>query len=167
MNTVDLRPATPADSEFCFQLHKAAMGSYVTAVWGWDDEDQRAHHERSFRPGRWQIITVDGTDAGLLIVEYGATDVYLGRIELHPATRDAVSAPSSSSPSSTPQPNGIRTCSLTCSPSTRVLMPSTSGTASARRPAMVRTTARSGLRSRISTERDPLIFAGQAWCSSE
>ncbi|MER7835333.1 GNAT family N-acetyltransferase [Streptomyces sp. NPDC096040] len=84
MNTVDLRPATPADSEFCFQLHKAAMGSYVTAVWGWDDEDQRAYHERSFRPDRWQIITVDGTDAGILIVEYGATEVYLGRIELHP-----------------------------------------------------------------------------------
>ncbi len=33
-----LRPATPADSECCFQLHKAAMGDYVTAIWGWDEQ---------------------------------------------------------------------------------------------------------------------------------
>jgi hypothetical protein len=34
MTRVALRPATPADSECCFQLHKAAMGDYVTAIWG-------------------------------------------------------------------------------------------------------------------------------------
>ena len=84
MNAVALRPAAPADSEFCFQLHKAAMGDYVAAVWGWDDEDQRAYHERGFDPDRWQVITVDGADAGTLVVEYRATEVYLGRIELHP-----------------------------------------------------------------------------------
>ncbi len=84
MNTVDLRPATPADSEFCFQLHKAAMGRHVAAVWGWDEADQHAYHARHFDPDSWQIITVDGTDAGILIVEYGATEVYLGRIEIHP-----------------------------------------------------------------------------------
>jgi hypothetical protein len=34
MTPVALRPATPADREFCYQLHKAAMGEYVTAIWG-------------------------------------------------------------------------------------------------------------------------------------
>ncbi|MEU0971384.1 GNAT family N-acetyltransferase [Streptomyces sp. NPDC005917] len=29
-------------------------------------------------------MTVDGTDAGVLVVEYRALEVYLGRIELHP-----------------------------------------------------------------------------------
>ena len=38
MTPAALRPATPADSEFCFQLHKAAMGDYVTAIWGWDEQ---------------------------------------------------------------------------------------------------------------------------------
>ena len=33
-----LRPATPADSKCCFQLHKAAMGDYVTAIWGRDEQ---------------------------------------------------------------------------------------------------------------------------------
>lgn len=84
MNDVAVRPAVPADSEFCFQLHKAAMGDHVAAIWGWDDEDQRAYHERGFEPGLWQIITVDGADAGTLVVEHRATEVYLGRIELHP-----------------------------------------------------------------------------------
>ncbi|RZQ63868.1 GNAT family N-acetyltransferase [Amycolatopsis suaedae] len=84
MSAISLRPATPADSEFCFQLHKAAMGDYVAAIWGWDDEDQRGYHERGFDPARWQIVVVDGTDAGILVVEYRANEVYLGRIELDP-----------------------------------------------------------------------------------
>lgn len=32
MTPVALRPANPAGSEFCLQLHKAAMGDYVTAI---------------------------------------------------------------------------------------------------------------------------------------
>ncbi len=38
MTPVALRPATPADSEFCFQLHKAAIGDYVTAIWERDEQ---------------------------------------------------------------------------------------------------------------------------------
>jgi hypothetical protein len=34
MTAIALRPATIADSEFCVQLHQAAMGDYVSAVWG-------------------------------------------------------------------------------------------------------------------------------------
>ncbi|MEU5593415.1 GNAT family N-acetyltransferase [Streptomyces sp. NPDC020298] len=81
---IGLRPATSADSEYCFQLHKAAMGPYVTAVWGWDDQAQRDFHARAFTPGSWQIITADGTDAGMLLVEHRPTEIYLARIELHP-----------------------------------------------------------------------------------
>lgn len=50
MTSVALRPATSADSEFCFQLHKAAMGGYITAIWGWDEQRQRDSHARSFSP---------------------------------------------------------------------------------------------------------------------
>jgi len=85
MTSVALRPATPADSEFCYQLHKAAMGSYITAIWGWDEQVQRGgFHTRAFSPGRWQIITADGADAGMLAVEYRPGEIYLARIELHP-----------------------------------------------------------------------------------
>jgi ribosomal protein S18 acetylase RimI-like enzyme len=84
MTVVALRPATPADSEFCFQLHKAAMGGYITAIWGWDDQRQREFHDRAFSPGRWQIITADGTDVGMIDVEHRPTEIYLSRIEIHP-----------------------------------------------------------------------------------
>ena len=79
-----LRPATPADSEFCYQLHKAAMGGYVTAIWGWDEQVQRGFHDRAFSPARWQIITAGGADIGMLDVEHRPTEIYLARIELHP-----------------------------------------------------------------------------------
>ena len=82
--TVTLRPATPADSEFCFQLHKAAMRNYVDAIWGWDDQVQRDFHDRGFSPGRWQIITACGIDVGILDVEYLPAEIYLARIEILP-----------------------------------------------------------------------------------
>jgi ribosomal protein S18 acetylase RimI-like enzyme len=84
MTVIDLRPATAADSEHCFQLHKAAMGPYITAIWGWDEQTQRAFHTRAFTPGDWQIITADGIAVGLLHTEHRPTELYLARIELHP-----------------------------------------------------------------------------------
>ena len=84
MTYIVLRPAAPADSEFCYQLHKAAMGDYVTAIWGWDEQVQRDFHTRAFNPGRWQIITADGADIGMLDVEYRPGEIYLARIEIHP-----------------------------------------------------------------------------------
>jgi GNAT superfamily N-acetyltransferase len=84
MTGITLRPATHADSEFCFQLHKAAMGGYVTAIWGWDEQRQRGFHTRGFDPGRWQMITADGADIGMLDVEYRPAEIYLSRIEVHP-----------------------------------------------------------------------------------
>jgi ribosomal protein S18 acetylase RimI-like enzyme len=84
MTPVALRPATPADSEFCYQLHKAAMGGYITAIWGWDEQVQRASHARAFNRGRWQIITAGEADIGMLDVEYRPGEIYISRIEIHP-----------------------------------------------------------------------------------
>jgi ribosomal protein S18 acetylase RimI-like enzyme len=84
MTSISLRPAVPGDAEFCYQLHKAAMGDYIAAIWGWDELVQRDFHTRAFAPGRWQIITVDAADAGMLAVEYRSDEIYLSRIEIHP-----------------------------------------------------------------------------------
>lgn len=69
---VALRPASLADSEYCFQLHKVAMGDYIRSIWGWDEQAQRDYHDRGFVPERWQIITVDHADVGAISVEYHA-----------------------------------------------------------------------------------------------
>ncbi len=84
MTVIGLRPATAADTEFCFRLHKAAMGDVVAAIWGWDEQDQRDHHLRVFDPGNTRIVTADGVDVGMLSVDHGPTEIYLGRIEIHP-----------------------------------------------------------------------------------
>lgn len=84
MSNVRLRPATPADNELCYQLHSAAMSPYVEAIWGWDEAAQRDYHNRGFDPVHTQIVTVDGDDVGVLIVDRRPTEIYLSRIELHP-----------------------------------------------------------------------------------
>ncbi len=83
-SAIALRPATPADAEFCYRLHKAAMGDYITAIWGWDERVQRAFHDRAFNPHRWQIITAGQADIGMLDVEYRPGEIYLSRIEIDP-----------------------------------------------------------------------------------
>ncbi|WP_246278840.1 GNAT family N-acetyltransferase [Phytohabitans rumicis] len=82
---VELRPATPADSEFCFALRQVALRPYVEATWGWDEAAQRGFHERRFDPAATQIVTVDGRDVGRLVVERGPDETVLGLIELLPA----------------------------------------------------------------------------------
>jgi ribosomal protein S18 acetylase RimI-like enzyme len=84
MTAIELRAATNADSEFCYRLHKAALGEYVAAIWGWDEQRQREFHARAFNPDRWQIITDDGVDIGMLDVEYRPHEIYLSRIEICP-----------------------------------------------------------------------------------
>ncbi|WP_326959627.1 MULTISPECIES: GNAT family N-acetyltransferase [unclassified Amycolatopsis] len=79
-----LRQLRSGDDEFCYQLHRGALGEYVEAIWGWDEPVQRAYHEKTFDAARTQIITVDGQDAGVLVVDDTGPDVVLGRIELEP-----------------------------------------------------------------------------------
>jgi ribosomal protein S18 acetylase RimI-like enzyme len=84
MPVVALRPAVAADSEFCYQLHKAAMGEYVAAIWGWREQAQRDVHDWAFNPGHWQIITAGGEDIGMLDVERRPDEIRIARIEIEP-----------------------------------------------------------------------------------
>jgi ribosomal protein S18 acetylase RimI-like enzyme len=85
VTVVDLRPATAADDAFCYALHRAAMRPYVEAVWGWDEDVQRAFHARGFDSDRTRIVVVDGVDVGALIVDDGPELTYLARIEILPS----------------------------------------------------------------------------------
>src|SRR5690349_14091254 len=60
------------------------MGEYITAIWGWDEQVQRAFHEGAFNPHRWQIITAGQAGIGMLDVDYRAGEIYLSRIEILP-----------------------------------------------------------------------------------
>jgi GNAT superfamily N-acetyltransferase len=80
-----LRLARPEDRGFLLALKEAAMRPYVEQVWGWDDAEQAAYFDERFVPEHWQIIQVEGQDAGVLIVEEDAEQVYLAEIEVLPA----------------------------------------------------------------------------------
>ena len=85
MEIIALRPATADDVEFCFDLHKLSFHQYVTEVWGWDEDEQRAIHTRNFQPERVQIITANGVDVGRLDVDYGDQEIFIWLIELLPS----------------------------------------------------------------------------------
>ena len=85
MTVIALRPATAADTDFSFRLHRATMRHYVGPIWGWDDDVQKALHNRRFDPATARIITVDGVDAGILVTEQRPTELYLERIAIDPS----------------------------------------------------------------------------------
>jgi len=89
--TWQLRPVTAADQQFLFALHRAAMGPYVTAIFGWDEAVQLGFHDRWFQrqqqggQAAWTwIIVADGDDVGVVQVHDEADHLYLSRIEVLP-----------------------------------------------------------------------------------
>jgi ribosomal protein S18 acetylase RimI-like enzyme len=79
-----LRPATPSDRDFLFDLNRAAFRTYVDATWGWDEDEQAAFFDARFDPERRQIVRSQGEDVGELVVEERPHEIYLARIALLP-----------------------------------------------------------------------------------
>jgi ribosomal protein S18 acetylase RimI-like enzyme len=82
----ELREATDDDREFLFRVHRAAIRESVEALWGWDEELQRRLFDERFGREPYQMIEVDGENAGVLVVEEG-DEVFLKLIELLPAAQ--------------------------------------------------------------------------------
>ena len=62
---LSLRQATPADSEFCYEVKKAAHRENIVRIYGpWDEDFQRHFHERQWHPEGVCIIVSAGADAG-------------------------------------------------------------------------------------------------------
>lgn len=79
-----LRPATPADAAFLYDLHVAAMREVIAATWGWDEAWQRRHFDEHFAPERIQLIVVDGEPVGMLELEDRPDDVFVANLKLLP-----------------------------------------------------------------------------------
>lgn len=85
MNAVKVRPATRADYDFLYRLHKATLQEYVAQTWGWDERWQQAHFKRKFDPTRHQIIVFDDKDIGVISIVPKEDEVFLAIIEILPA----------------------------------------------------------------------------------
>jgi len=69
MTEIRLRHATAADSEFAYQTKKAAFRTYVEAVWGWDETEQRRLHKERFAAQEFRVIEAFGADVGILALD--------------------------------------------------------------------------------------------------
>lgn len=84
MHPLSLRPATPEDAEFLFQILKATVREYVDQTWGWDEEWQRAYFEMRFDPVKNQIVILDDRDIGVIAVEKREDEVVLSSLYILP-----------------------------------------------------------------------------------
>lgn len=80
-----LRPGSPADLEWAFALHRAALREYIEPIWGWAEGLQRRLFTDSHDANTGQVIQIDGQDVGVLVVEERPEELYVRRIELVPA----------------------------------------------------------------------------------
>jgi ribosomal protein S18 acetylase RimI-like enzyme len=90
MEDVRLRPATIADDDFLYELHRRTLGDVIEATWGpWDDDVQRQFHQAWFKPETVEIVLVDGQRAGMIqAAPADGTTFYVSRIEIAPEVQD-------------------------------------------------------------------------------
>lgn len=81
-----LRPASAADSEELFRIHRESMTPYLRAAFEqWSDVADREQHDEWMRQGRAQVITVGDRIAGCLDAVRKDGVMWLLRIELDPS----------------------------------------------------------------------------------
>ncbi|MHC4847753.1 MAG: GNAT family N-acetyltransferase [Planctomycetota bacterium] len=81
---ISLRPNEAGDQQFLWELHRATMGEYVDETYGWNDAEQKAKFDRKYRPGRGEVIEVEGVRVGYLQVVRSESPVHLQQIEIAP-----------------------------------------------------------------------------------
>ena len=81
---IRLRLATPDDYDFLYELHRAALGPYVAATWGWDEPWQRRTFRRQLASPR-QIVIEEAKRIGSLSLIRRRDCDYLAYLALLPA----------------------------------------------------------------------------------
>ena len=84
MDELTLRPACEADYEFCYHLHREALGEYVDKVWGWRESEQRERFGQYFDHLKRQVIVWQAQDVGALELEPRDGELYIAYIALLP-----------------------------------------------------------------------------------
>jgi ribosomal protein S18 acetylase RimI-like enzyme len=79
-----VRPSMPDDRDALYEIHRAAMFPYVSATWGWDEEDQRRRFRAYFAVEPLQAIVVGEEIVGILHLKRTPETIEVVNIELHP-----------------------------------------------------------------------------------
>lgn len=79
-----LRPARNEDYDFLYNLHRLALGTCISRLWGWDDARQEERFRQKFDPAKHRVIRFEDEDIGRLDVEDCGDHVKLSYIALLP-----------------------------------------------------------------------------------
>ena len=79
-----IRPANTDDIDSLFAIHRAALGEYIAATWGWDDAWQFAFFRDQCRPEVRSVIEVSGHSIGFIDVAERDGCIWLDNIEIDP-----------------------------------------------------------------------------------
>ena len=63
---IKLVPADESHREFGYQVKKAALGDYITEIFGWDEDKERNFHTSDWESKRPQLILYDGQPIGTI-----------------------------------------------------------------------------------------------------
>ncbi|UOB15964.1 GNAT family N-acetyltransferase [Abyssalbus ytuae] len=72
-----LRRAKYEDWELTYQLKKEGLKSYIEKVWGWNENDQVKFHQKTFTPGRTQIIEFKNKGIGYITTQVSGSEIYI------------------------------------------------------------------------------------------
>lgn len=82
---MELRPVTPDDADYFYEVRKLAFEPYSTQVWGpWVESFQRPAADKDVGELPVQIVSIAGARIGYLIVEHHADHWFLDEIAIHP-----------------------------------------------------------------------------------
>ena len=79
-----LRKARQDDNEFTYQVKRAAFKDYVEQVWGWDEDSQRALHDRRFAEQDYRVINLAGRDVGMISVAVKPDCLFVNQLHILP-----------------------------------------------------------------------------------
>ena len=81
---IELRAAGESDRELLWLIQSTSMRPAVEATWGWDESFQRSYFDEHYGAVPFQIVRVNGHDAGMLCWEVGPDHVFLRNVALLP-----------------------------------------------------------------------------------
>jgi len=86
MNMV-LREATDGDKTRIFDLYRDAMGEFIQAIWGWDEQWQMDDFEKNWTRLTTEVIEIDSAFAGYIQTEVRRDYLYIAMLILTPEQR--------------------------------------------------------------------------------
>lgn len=79
-----VRPASPSDREFLFEVRRAALRAYVEQTSGWDDAEQRATADDEFRELPYAVVEEGRRPVGYVCVIHEMECDFIEEIALLP-----------------------------------------------------------------------------------